>query len=297
MLDMLPTVAKCKMASIIGKVGRGLCDVSCGLERINSLTKSERALLKRNTQFNNRHAGQRCFVIANGPSLKAQDLSRLKDEVTFVVSGFWKHPVVKEWQPTYYSIVDPNFFNGSEASTRFFADLRQHVYNTTFFVPLLRGRRAVKKHGLLPEARTFYLASFGPPWPTFDLTGLLGGMYSVSLVGIYAALYMCCNPIYLIGYDHDYLANPGINSHFYEGATIGGSKMAHLTPAQLAPYDVEMENNLRLWRSYHSLKRLAQGRGAHILNATNGGFLDVFDRVEYNSIFAPNSHDKYGENK
>ena len=56
------------------------------------LLSCERALLARNSVFRNRHKGQRCFVIGNGPSLKTQDLSLLAREITFVMSGFWKHP-------------------------------------------------------------------------------------------------------------------------------------------------------------------------------------------------------------
>lgn len=295
MLDMLLTAAKCKMSSIMRKMGSSLYEISYALERTNTLTKSEHALLNRNTQFKSRHAGQRCFVIANGPSLKTQDLDHLKNEVTFVVSGFWKHPIVKEWQPTYYSIIDKNFFNGSEASARFFVDLRHHIYDTTFFVPLFRGRRAVKKYGLLPEERTFYLASSGSPLPTFDLTELLESMYSVSLAGIYAALYMGCNPIYLIGCDHDYLANRGVDRHFYEGGTIGGNYEAQLTLAESIAYDVEMENNLRLWKSYRNLDCIARKKGVQILNATNGGFLDVFPRVEYNLLHPVSADQETGE--
>ncbi len=33
--------------------------------------------------FHNRHVGERCFVVGNGPSLQQLDMSRLKDEITF----------------------------------------------------------------------------------------------------------------------------------------------------------------------------------------------------------------------
>ncbi len=39
--------------------------------------------VKRLQKYKNRHQGERCFIIGNGPSLKKTDLSLLKGEVTF----------------------------------------------------------------------------------------------------------------------------------------------------------------------------------------------------------------------
>src|SRR6476646_10859762 len=50
------------------------------------------ALIARNAELRNRHKERtRCFVIGNGPSLKTQDLTLLKDEITIVANSFFKH--------------------------------------------------------------------------------------------------------------------------------------------------------------------------------------------------------------
>src|SRR5437762_13838485 len=67
--------------------------------------------LARNRAFAGRHAGQRCFILATGPSLATQDLGPLVGEITFVLNAFWKHPAVEQWQPTYYFLADPLFFD------------------------------------------------------------------------------------------------------------------------------------------------------------------------------------------
>src|SRR2546421_12970023 len=58
------------------------------------LSAEHKNLLQQNEKLGGRHGGQRCFVIGNGPSLKRQDLAPLADEVTFVKSAFWKHPIL-----------------------------------------------------------------------------------------------------------------------------------------------------------------------------------------------------------
>src|ERR1044072_5448632 len=50
----------------------------------NRLVRDYGELLKRNEVFRNRHKGQRCFVLGNGPSLRNQDLTPLANEITFV---------------------------------------------------------------------------------------------------------------------------------------------------------------------------------------------------------------------
>src|SRR5882762_6648955 len=112
------------------------------LDKLVLLTSSDRRILKRNEQFKDKHKGQRAFVIVNGPSLAQQDIEPLAKEITFAVSGFYKHEVMKKWQPTYYSLGDPLFFNGSEQCLNFFEDVRKVITKSTYFIPLFRGYKA-----------------------------------------------------------------------------------------------------------------------------------------------------------
>ena len=45
-----------------------------------------RNLLQNNKKLKNKHKGQRCFVLCNGPSVAGQDLSPLKNEVVITVA-------------------------------------------------------------------------------------------------------------------------------------------------------------------------------------------------------------------
>ena len=53
-----------------------------------------------------KHKGQRCFVIGNGPSLRISDLDRLKDEITFASNKIYLAFEETDWRPTYYTAVD-----------------------------------------------------------------------------------------------------------------------------------------------------------------------------------------------
>lgn len=255
------------------------------LKNVDLLTSFEKGIIARNSKFKDLHKGQRAFAIVNGPSLKKQDLSLLKNEITFTVNGFWKHPVVEKWQPTYHSLIDPQFFNNEQSTNDFWHDLNRKIPASTLFLPLLRGYEANKKFNFATRNNVYYIASSGDPCPSVDLTKLVQGFQSVSACILAQAIYMGCNPIYLLGYDHDYLAYRGIDHHFYEGGTIKGNKNEFVPFSDISTYEYEMKSMLALWANYTSLKKVADKREINIYNATEGGYLDVFKRVSYTSIF------------
>jgi len=53
------------------------------------------------------------------------------------------------------------------------------------------------------------------------------------------------------------------------------------------PSDLETEfaSYVTLWRQYKALRAIATARGVRIFNATRGGLLDVFPRVELEALF------------
>jgi hypothetical protein len=281
---MMPTIARFVLSRTAKRLAAGLMDWALRQETIDSLTVEQKRILARNAIFRDRHKGQRCFVIVNGPSLKGQDISPLGNEITFVVSGFWKHPVVEEWQPTYYCLLDKHFFSGDAPAENFVAELNKRIHDSTFFLPLFRGHDANKDYMRLNTERSFYVAAFGDPFPSVDITQVVQGSSGSSAFALLIAIYMGCSPIYLLGFDHDYLANRGVDRHFYEGATIEGSRLETIPLGERVPYDTEMEANLRLWKNYRNLKAIAEGKNIKIYNATDGGYLDVFDRIAFESI-------------
>lgn len=279
--------AKARTISSLRGASKRLEALADAVDHWQIMSPEERQILAINCEFMNKHAGQRGFVIGNGPSLARQNLSLLANDVTFAVSGFWKHPVITEWQPTYYAILDHTFFDGSESCDLFFESLRQHITRSTVFLPL-HERPVVVKRNLLPASQVRYVRTAGKVanmhLPSVDLTRPIGSGTSVSILALMLALAMGCNPIYLIGMDHDWLAHRGQDLHFYYGTTLENHPKANGNLG-LIPYKVEIHNNLMLWNDYENLKRLSVQKGIRILNATDGGFLDVFERVSYLSLF------------
>jgi hypothetical protein len=286
MQNLLPTHALKFGIKLFKSAASNLHMLAKKLDKISLITPAERNILRRNAQFRDKHKGKRAFVIVNGPSLKKQNLDVLQNEITFVVSGFFRHEVVKKWQPTYYCILDKNFFTDTEPIATFFKQLNEVIKESIFFLPLFRGLSANQARKLLPPQKTYYVATAGDVNSQIDMTGIVQSFRSVSSFALAQAIYMGCSPIYLLGFDHDYLANRGVDQHFYTGGTVPGMAATNVPLGERSTYDSELIALLHLWKNYRSLAQIAKKKGIKIYNATNGGYLDVYERVDFETLFS-----------
>jgi hypothetical protein len=257
---------------------------------LSILSKEERELTAGNEVFRNRHKGRRCFIIGNGPSIRHQDLSPLQDDITFVMNGFWKHDIVNQWQPTYFFFSDTVLFDRSEPSKKFFEDLRRVIHTSTFFAPLTQ-RSVIIEEDLLPLEPTRFYAPLGrfihdlETEESFDLTRKVPDVLNVAHLALLGAIFMGCSPIYLMGMDYDWLSHVGTKDfYFFPGLTLTNHPNA---AGKLHAYDAEMDSLVKVWLGYRKLKSFAERKDIKIYNATHGGYLDVFERVPYESLVEP----------
>lgn len=276
---------------IIRRAGTDLIKTANKIPIRNLPSKAQQQLLKDNLVLKAKHKSQRCFVIGTGPSLSTQDITPLGNELTFVMNAFWQHPIVEKWQPTYYLLSDGVYFDETEHSLGFMKSLREHIHSSTFFVPS-HCRDRVLQQNILPIDKTYWLG-FGEEFHTegivfdeVDLTSLVPSPRSVSQLCIMVAIYMGCSPIYLLGLDHDWLAHMGQNRHFYKGHSGFEGHPKHIPMLSDWGYRANMESQLILWSGYEKLRRIADREGIEIINVTNGGFLDVFERADYEEVIS-----------
>lgn len=253
------------------------------------LSPAEKKLLIRNHIFKDKHKGRRCFVIGNGPSLNKQDLSLLSDEITIVVNAFYKNPIVEKWQPTYYCFADPILFIGSKQRINdFFHNLRSKIHSSIFLAPTY-AQKIITDQNMLPLGQTYYATFRGNLGESLkydiNLVKSIPGVQSVSQLGIMWAMYMGCSPIYLIGLDHDWLSYPaGIEPHFYNANIVNNYSKVYRSLNGYC-YKDNLKSVLNLWKGYETILRIASNKNISIINSTEGGLLDVFERREYKSIF------------
>ena len=210
------------------------------------------------------HVGQRCFIVATGPSLTVEDVEKLKDEITFSMNSIVKLFPKTDWRPTYYGIQDCFVFDAmfqdkyfQEIKNRFVGDLildsgRKAKQNDVIFSLDLLNHEAYKIKR--------YDFKFSD-----DASAIVYDGFSITYSLIQIAVYMGFKEIYLLGCDCDY---SGKKMHF---ADYG------------FPLTTDPRN--RMLTAYQVAKEYADAHGIKICNATRGGKLELFERVDLNSLF------------
>lgn len=221
-------------------------------------------------KFQNIHQGKRCFIVGNGPSLRYDDLESLHKhhEITFSVNrGYMAFPYTK-WRPDYYVVGDVL------ALAQFRKELLSDIDCDRFFLSNydefwegVSDERICKLYMAHAKDADEYIK-----FSDDIVKGCYAGR-TIVYVCTQIAVYMGFTQIYLIGADCSYTGAPQSDgNHFY--------KEQHADTIRSAGFEYEKVIN-----DYQSAKRYADKHGIKIYNATRGGQLDIFERVDFDSIF------------
>ena len=224
------------------------------------------------------HRGERCFIVANGPSLRAEDLDRLQQagEITFGMNRIYKMFPETGWRPTYYACVDINIFHES-------VDEIDAVPAELKFIPInLKWDNGIEIHDaayywMNPFRERGYPDNFSP-----DIDHQMDAICTVTFTCINIAAYMGFSEIYLIGVDHNYQVT--INE---DGQTVvdEDAKDYFCEDYDDDIKDVVVHDMRKNTRAYRKARHYCDEHGIRIFNATRGGKLEVFERVDFDSLF------------
>jgi len=229
------------------------------------------------SNFSNSVQGGRCFIIGNGPSLLIEDLEILhkKNQITFAVNGIFNVFDKTIWRPTYYFAHDSLFL--AKANTSTLNQINQMK------CPKFIGLKMACKE-LFNEQTYYYETDVSPLNYDFPHRQKFSNNIELVYTGgtviycvIQAAVSMGYNEIYLLGMDHKFdtevlhdgtIIRHNVENHFYEeGKQLGGAALLY-----------RMKISLKCAREYcdsHNIK---------IYNATRGGALETFERVNFDSL-------------
>lgn len=231
------------------------------------LRKSEKVL----RSLRNIHKGERCFIIGNGPSLDVKDLEKLKGEICFGTHRIYEIFDNTDWRPTYYCAQDCKLI---ESSTKKINQLKAKY--KFFATPSGKCFRGLKDGTFVRiDIRSFY-----PELPEFseDISDCIFEGFTVSYMCFQIAAYMGFSEIYLLGIDHNYSKVKLPDGTFLEDDKI----QDHFSKNDL------IENVPQLFKStlaYEKARIYADANSISIFNATRGGKLEIFKRIDFDSIF------------
>lgn len=230
------------------------------------------------------HAGERCFIIGNGPSIRQQYLTKLKDEITFAVNWFVLHKQFLELNINYYCISSPKMWNDGKGFLEpLYTKLNAHE-NTVKFLEHT-ARPLCKRLDLFPGHEVYfvkldYSKAVRDGFLSLDISKNTheGNTVMIALC-LPIAYYMGFKEVYLLGCDCDYQlgeADDWSRAYFYNASEHRSERDSN-------------EWMLNYWqdyvfRSYEVIKAAFEADGRKIYNAGVGGKLEVFERVDFESI-------------
>ena len=212
--------------------------------------------------------------IGNGPSLRAEDLDRLKGEVTFASNKIYKIFDQTAWRPTYFTIFDegvgkaPGVIDGINS---FNCEMKfGKIKGPVCYVRSLSSRK--------------YLDN-----PNFseDMTEKTYSIATVTYISLQLARHMGFSEIYLLGMDNQYaysmlrdgtIVKSDSGKDYFSDKEDENLKRQEQMP-KFVPATWEMDV------AYSFAEKYSREHGFRIYNATRGGKLETFERVDFDSLF------------
>lgn len=232
-----------------------------------------RTSMRRLQRYRDRHKGQRCFIIGNGPSLKQTDLSLLKNEYTFGLNRIYMNFSRMGFETTYHVVVNELVV---EQCADEIARLRMPKFVGWHCRNLIR---------FTDDMQFLWTRSGLRSWFFTDLTEGCWEGSTVTMVAIQLAYYMGFSEVILIGVDHSYrfegnphaaVVSQGDDPNHFDPNYFGKGFRWHLP-------DLEGSE-----LSYRVAKHVFETSGRRIVDATVGGKLQVFPKIDYKSLFENN---------
>jgi hypothetical protein len=228
-----------------------------------------RESVRRLAAFQDIHKGQRCFIIGNGPSLRQTDLSKLNGEYTFGVNRIYLMFPELGFGTTYFLTVNSLVIEQCAEEIRAltipkFLSWRSH--------PLIKPT----------EDMMFLHTTYTGPKFAQDVRGRVWEGATVTYVALQLAYYMGFKEVILIGVDHNYATqgkpNTTITSEGDDPNHFNGSYFGKGFRWQLPDLDTSE-------RSYLMARQNFTAAGRQVLDATVGGKLTIFPKVDYSTLF------------
>lgn len=235
------------------------------------------------------YRGERCFIMGSGPSLNQMDLERLRHEYVWGVNKCYLLFDRISWRPAFYTAVDRRVVPDM---ARQIERLVRTLLRTRFFFPA----RFLEEGVLRPAANIYWyreapLKESGLPFRMFSLraSDWVAEVRTVTIAALQLAVYLGFNPIYLIGCDTSYAVQPTVRheeDHPDRLVSTDNDDANHFDPRYFGKGSRWHQPHVeRMLFHYAQARRACEAVGVKVYNATAGGKLEVFPRVDYTGLF------------
>lgn len=238
----------------------------------STLSPRRRANTARVRDWRDRHRGEQCVIIGNGPSLNKTDLGLLKGRQIFGLNRLYLMRERLGFEPAYTVVVNPLVVQ--QCAEDFAAMRNQPLFTTWANAPVL---------GALPHIN--YL--FGDPRPTkfsHEISTRISEGFTVTYVAMQIAYYMGFEDVVLVGVDHRFSTKGTPNAT----VTSTGDDPNHFDPKYFgAGFRWQLPDLEGSEHSYRLARAAFERDGRRIADATVDGALTVFPKADLADALRP----------
>jgi hypothetical protein len=250
----------------------------------------------------NSESANRVFVVATGSSLENQDLTRLQDKIVIGMNSLFLHKDFKKIAPKYY-VLTQYFFHVNRTSTeeelvKILRDMDSALDQEVIIFASIDDKIYFEKHTLFANRKINFYHSMTwdyKPIASIELEKFFAPCFTVGESSVQIALYLGFKEIILLGYDHDWLSKK--DTLYFDTKKVctyfKDSGKTMMINNGWTNYNL-MDALMRAFLKYKALYAMQQ----NIYNATPESFIDVFPRVDYDTLFlekAKNDFDAWQE--
>ncbi len=229
-----------------------------------------RKSLRHLQELRNSQRGKRCFILGNGPSLRQTNLNLLRGEITFGLNRIYLLFPEMGFSTTY--LVSVNRLVLEQCAEEIFS------LPTIKFVPW-----SSRKYIHLPvEKRIFLNTTCLRPGFARDARRPIWAGATVTFVALQLAYHMGFEKVILIGVDHSFVT-PGAP---HTTVISAGDDPNHFSPNYFGKgFRWQLPDLATSEIAYRMARQAFEQDGRRVLDATIGGKLTVFEKVDYNALF------------
>lgn len=216
----------------------------------------------------------KCFIIGNGPSLTADDLTTLHNNniPCFASNNILKMFDKTIWRPTYYVCEDLLVLQ----------DLQEKINNTKLNIKIAPVNYHWFLDGDIVDAKYYFQVFSDTEKFSDDIAKHIIGKGTVTTTCVQIATYMGYKEIYLLGIDHNYrkfINNSGVITENKNIKDYFDEDYAKTMEKKMIP------NLEATTKAYEEVKEHCDKIGVKIFNATRGGKLEVYPRADFDGLF------------
>jgi hypothetical protein len=220
-------------------------------------------------KYKNKHKGERCFIIGNGPSLNMTDVSKLKNEHCFGMNRIYL--AFPDWvfETSYFVSINDLVI---EQCADEIAQLQMPKFLAWHSHPYIS----------MAEEMAFLHTTYTGPVFQQDARKRIWEGATVTNVAIQLAFYMGFEKVILIGVDHNFKSKGDANKTI----TSEGDDENHFSAEYFGKgFRWQLPDLETSEVAYQMARKAYENAGREVIDATIGGKLDIFKKVEFDSLF------------